>query len=178
MLHPPSQQLPSKDWDPVKPLFENLVGASPSRKVGGAHYVTWISLKIMNLNTKLGKKHVSHPRQISLVGSPPRQSSQALIFFWFPLCRAFHLVSTSVGGIIAKNCMKITKSKFWGKNNGKHRGQANFWCSGGIPPSPPPPPKHLVKPCFSKFRAESYPSSRKGRGWYCAPHQFYLLVPF
>ena len=32
------------------------------------------------------------------------------------------MVSTSVGAIIAKNCMKITKLNFLGENNGKHGG--------------------------------------------------------
>ena len=32
------------------------------------------------------------------------------------------MVSTSVGAIIAKNCLKITKLNFLGENNGKHGG--------------------------------------------------------
>ena len=45
-------------------------------------------------------------------------------------------------GIMAKNCMKITNSVFWGQNSGGPKGgQANFSGSGGIPPSPPSPMK-------------------------------------
>ena len=73
MTPPLSQQSPSKNWDPVQPLFENLVGGFPPAKKcvyvcvgrggggGGGHVVTWISLKRMKLNTKLGRKHFQFP---------------------------------------------------------------------------------------------------------------------
>ena len=42
-------------------------------------------------------------------------------------------------GKMAKNCMKITKSAFWGQNSWGDMGggQANFLGSWGIPPVPP-----------------------------------------
>ena len=65
-------------------------------------------------------------------------------------------------GIMAKNCMKITKSAFWGQNSGGPKGgQANFSGSGGIPPSPPSPIKlgktliyimHVMKTFDSLFK--------------------------
>ena len=37
--------------------------------------------------------------------------------------------------IMAKNCIKITKSTFLGQNSRGHGGQVNFGGSGGIPPA-------------------------------------------
>ena len=42
-------------------------------------------------------------------------------------------------GKMVKNCMKMTKSTFWGQNSGAEMGgQAIFSGSGGDPPSSPP----------------------------------------
>ena len=55
-LYPLSQQSPSKNWDPVKPLlFEKLVGASIQKQkegeVGGAHYIIGKYQSVVRSNT-------------------------------------------------------------------------------------------------------------------------------
>ena len=40
-------------------------------------------------------------------------------------------------GKMAKNCMKMTKSSFWGQNSGGYGGnKLIFWVVGAIPPPP------------------------------------------
>ena len=58
-------------------------------------------------------------------------------------------------GKMAKNCMKMTKSSFWGQNSGGYGGnKLIFWVVGAIPPPPPTRGKPDI-PCHISESAAS-----------------------
>ena len=66
---------------------------------------------------------------------------------------------------MAKNCMKTTKLNFWGQNNRKHGGQANFLGSDIVrTPRPPWVMGEGPEPFFRTFIQEGL-RSNWGFGW-------------